>query len=1317
MGAPELTIDGRFEILERVGKGSFGEVLRGRDRRTGEIVAIKRLLDDDADDAMRERFQREASYLSRISSPNVVRCLAKGPDATGRPCIVLEWLDGTDLAYLLRRGPLPVTSAVDMARRAALGLAAVHEQGIVHRDVKPANFFLIEEPSPFGGGTVPNVKLIDLGIARSGGDRPLTEKGSRLGTPVYMSPEQARGEEHVTAASDLFSLGIVLYELVAGKRPFAGDRTLIVLAKIVLHDPPPLEVARPDVPPELSAIVSRALAKSIPNRYRSAFEMVDDLGQLSARLARRSAPLFSWAPLPAWAQTPADPSRPASGIEPKGASGVESSRDGAISGRGEQRVITAVFADLGAAADKTAGRLAIELATSDLGGVSYGTLGHQVIAVFGRDQSEGDEALRGARLALSVRARVPGMRLAIATSRARWDETGLSADVIERGSALRSKAAEDVIVLDAPTARLVGGHVAVEEIEGGFALRGELEPHPSLSPRLLGRPSPMVGRERELVMLEALFDNCVDTPIARAALVTGPAGAGKSRLRYELSKRLSSREPSPVILLGRGESLRAGSPYAMIADLIRRAAGIVEGEPGEVQLAKIEARVRPSVSPVDVQRVVDFLGELAMVPPVSREPSPALRAARADPALMGDAMRMSFEDWILAECARAPVVIILEDLQWGDLATVKLASQVIAGARTSPLFLLALARAEVHEHFPSLSREQALEEFRLTSLGRAASERLAREVLGPDVEQAVVRLVAERAGGNAFYLEEMIRAVAEGKEGLPDSVLGLVQARLDELGQTSKHVLRAASIFGERFSEGGVVALCGGDAALVSGALDELVAREVLVRKVDASDSGLNDLGFRSALVREAAYAMLEPLDLELGHRLAAAFLVSSGETDAALVATHYERGGEPERATGSWLRAAELALVGNDFDAALSCAERGAARASGETLGMFRLILAEASRWKGDAAAGLSWAKEATSLLPAGSASYFRAVGEILSSAGRLGAWEEVEFFLDQALSIEAAKEARSAQIAHVCPAATYLLQAGRNERAVRVTERVLGLARLAKDLDPHAMGRIQQLKAFRALGAGDLAAARRGYVSSMALFESAGYVRQACVERINLGHVCAELGDLERAEEVLATCLQASQRMRLGSVEAACFLNLARVYSERGRIAEAERCAERAEELGRAQSSVRIVGTAELYRSVIAHRRGAFVLAEELALRALSTLEKMPPMAAGAMACRARALVRIGRSQEALAEVKRAIAIVEGGGHETLANLVRLVFAEVLWAVGAKAEARAAIGRAKALILKSADRIGDPDLRRSFLEVAETNARTIGLAVAWGV
>ncbi|HVK63249.1 MAG TPA: protein kinase [Polyangium sp.] len=1315
MGALERVIGGRFEILERVGKGSFGEVLRARDHATGGLVAIKRLFDEDTSPELRERFHREARYLACTTSPHVVRFVAEGMDRQGKPCIALEWLEGTDLAQVLGRGPLPVEVAVEITRRAALGLHALHEQGIVHRDVKPANFFVVGDAARLAEVGSPPVKLIDLGIARASGERALTERGSRLGTPVYMSPEQARGEEDVGAASDLFSLGIVLYELTSGKRPFTGDRTLIVLAKVVLHEPPPIDVARPDVPASLAALVARALAKNPAERFGSALEMARALERVSIEFARRAR---GSSPPPSWAEVQADPSMPASGLAPVPPVKVPPRpASELLSGRGEQRVITAVFADLSAAADRTAGRLALELAAGELGGVCHGTLGHQVIVVFGSAASAGDEALRGARLALSVRARVPGVRIVVATSRARVGETGLAADVIERGSGLRPPGAGEAIVLDAPTARLVGALLAVEEIHGGFLLRGEIGADVPAYPRLLGRATPTVGRDPELAMLETMYMSCVAERAARLALVTGPAGVGKSRLRWEISTRVAGRAEAPTILLGRGESLRAGSPYAMMADLVRRAAGIVEGEPPEAQRRKIEARIGPLVSPVDVGRLVDFLGELGQVPATPGAASAALRAARSDPALMGDATRMAFEDWIAAECARAPVLILLEDLHWGDLPTVKLVTSVVAVARDMPLYVLALARPEVHVLFPSLAKEERTTLMRVDALRPEACERLARAVLGADADPAVVRLVAERAGGNAFYLEEMIRAAAEGKEGLPDSVLGLVQARLDALGRASKRVLRAASIFGERFSPASVRALCGGDAALVSDALDELVEREVLIRCPDPAQASRDDLAFRHALVREAAYAMLSPEDLTRGHKLAAEWLGTSGETDAALVATHFERGGEPELAMGWWLRAAEQALVGNDFDAAIERAELGARRAEGEVLGSLRLVQAEASRWSGDAERGSSWAREAVALLPRGSSAYFRAIGELVSSAGRRAAWDEVERWLDEALALEASREARSAQIACVCPGATLLLQAGRTERAARVSERALALASGVRDLEPYAVGRIGQLRAFRALHEGDLSGARRGYVRSMALFESAGHVRQACVERINLGHVCAELGDLDRAEEVLSTCLSAAQRMRLGTVEAACHLNLARVLSERGRLAEASIAAARAEEQGRAHGGHRIAGAAEVHRAGIAYRRGDFVEAEALSRKAEATLSNVPPLRAGAMASRARALVALGRVEEALVEARRANAIVESGKREAFEKLVRLVHAEVLWAAGAKGEARAAIEKARAEILRSADRIGEPVLRRSFLENVEVHARTIALAAAWAV
>ncbi len=199
-----------------------------------------------------ERFSREARLLARVSGEHVVRYVAHGVDAKGTPCLVVEWLDGEDLAARQRADPLSGAVLLDVARQIALGLDALHAEGIVHRDVKPSNVFLVPR-----AGETPCAKLIDLGVARARAESTLTTDGIAIGTPYYMSPEQARGDENITPASDLFSLGVLLFELASGTRPFRGDDLFAVLAKIVLAETPRLRDVAPSIPPEMVQRSSR----------------------------------------------------------------------------------------------------------------------------------------------------------------------------------------------------------------------------------------------------------------------------------------------------------------------------------------------------------------------------------------------------------------------------------------------------------------------------------------------------------------------------------------------------------------------------------------------------------------------------------------------------------------------------------------------------------------------------------------------------------------------------------------------------------------------------------------------------------------------------------------------------------------------------------------------------------------------------------------------------------------------------------------------------------------------------------------------------
>src|SRR5262245_52204510 len=236
LGSPFGTALGRYVLDALVARGACGEVYRGRDLQTGQRVAIKRLRDEYPEDSIvAQRFEREARMLAEIENPNVVRYLAHGPDESSRPCLVLEWVEGEDLADRVRRAPLPLSLVVEVARQAAQGLGALHSAGIVHRDVKPSNFLVSLEAderelelSPELAPRVVPPKLSARGIARAPADPVLTVQGNTIGTPAYMSPEQARGDELLTWRSDLFSLGVVIYELLSRRKPFGGENPFVL---------------------------------------------------------------------------------------------------------------------------------------------------------------------------------------------------------------------------------------------------------------------------------------------------------------------------------------------------------------------------------------------------------------------------------------------------------------------------------------------------------------------------------------------------------------------------------------------------------------------------------------------------------------------------------------------------------------------------------------------------------------------------------------------------------------------------------------------------------------------------------------------------------------------------------------------------------------------------------------------------------------------------------------------------------------------------------------------------------------------------------
>jgi eukaryotic-like serine/threonine-protein kinase len=270
----DTLFDGRYQIQRKLGAGGMADVYLAEDQELGRRVAIKILNDRHAnDDQFIERFRREAKNAAALNHPNIVSIYDRG-NAEDTYYIAMEYLDGKTLKQLIiSRGAAPVNVAIEYARQILSALRFAHRHGIVHRDIKPHNVLVDSEG---------RVKVTDFGIARAGTSQ-MTETGSIVGTAQYLSPEQARGGE-VDQRSDLYSLGVVLYELLTGKTPFEGDTPVEIAMKHLSNAPKPPSKLRSDIPEELDMVVLRALAKNPVDRYQSADEMEADLERVSRGL-------------------------------------------------------------------------------------------------------------------------------------------------------------------------------------------------------------------------------------------------------------------------------------------------------------------------------------------------------------------------------------------------------------------------------------------------------------------------------------------------------------------------------------------------------------------------------------------------------------------------------------------------------------------------------------------------------------------------------------------------------------------------------------------------------------------------------------------------------------------------------------------------------------------------------------------------------------------------------------------------------------------------------------------------------------------------
>ena len=597
---PGLMFANRFEIDRTAGAGGMGTVYRARDRYSGDWVALKLLHNSRASGPEAERFEREAQLLAELRHPGIVGYVAHGQTPEGQRYLAMEWLDGEDLSERLRRGPLSITDTVALVHHIAAALAVAHERGIIHRDLKPCNLFL-------PGGQLTQVKLLDFGIARRA-SRSLAVTGTGLvvGTPEYMAPEQARSDRDLLPAADIFALGCVLYECLTGNPPFVASHVAAVLVRILFEDPPPVRDRCPSVPESLAALLDRMLAKEPGQRVADAAMLLGELSTLELTSSQDGSPRLRKSELAA----------------------------APLSNRELQLVSVVVLQDPPTSsveqtmAQEPDGHARDTFHRLVQAGARFGARVEQladgtVLVKLTQAGSATDLAAQAARCALAMAALWPTARIALATGRGLAENQLAMGEAFERAlSLLRTLPAPTPARHGTPTSTSAGrpesevgiwlieasvglldGRFAIERVDGRPVLRSE-RAIADESRQLLGKPTPCVGRDKELLTLDAIFSDCVDGLRSSGVLITAAPGIGKSRLRHEFLRRLAARKECVTVLLGFGTPLTAGSPYSSLRQALRRGLGIRDGAASTAQRAQLLAQVSTTLSPAAVAPLV-----------------------------------------------------------------------------------------------------------------------------------------------------------------------------------------------------------------------------------------------------------------------------------------------------------------------------------------------------------------------------------------------------------------------------------------------------------------------------------------------------------------------------------------------------------------------------------------------------------------------------------------------------------------------------------------------------------------------------------------
>ncbi|MCK6589633.1 MAG: AAA family ATPase, partial [Polyangiaceae bacterium] len=842
------------------------------------------------------------------------------------------------------------------------------------------------------------------------------------------------------------------------------------------------------------------------------------------------------------------------------------------------------------------------------------------------------------------------------------------------------------------------GGVLVREDASGFVAR-----------QLLGRATPTVGREKEIALLQGVYAELLEDATPRAALVIGPAGIGKSRVRSELMQRLEMAPVRPAILVCRGDPMSRGGSLSALGRTFRALIGIYDGEEPREQVQKIQRHVA-GLMPRNMWFLAAFLGELTCVPFPDENDEP-LRAARASAQLMQSRLRMALEAYIRARAGLQPQILLIEDMHWADDTTIELVDWLL-GCPDMRLGIFAFARPEIATRLPQLWERRNVTRLTLSPLSPLAADRLVAAAL-PSAEPQMRANIVRRAGGNALFLEELVRCAAEGRDELPLTVQALVQLRLDRMSISVRQVLRAGAVFGQSFWTQGIEALL---ERRVDAELAELQSTEIIARQSESRIAGQEEWIFRQALVRDAAYAAILDEDRSVLHLAAGAWLESVGDVDAGLIALHADAGGDRPRAAMLYARATRQAVTnGAQLETALDLADRGLrCGAEGGVRAQLLLAKAHVCFFIGRVQECLEVAEEASRFAPPGSDMWGEAQRLVATALIELGRSADGDARAAWALHPELS--ASLSQPIRACLLAVRvrsLVDLQRPIEALQLADYAVEAARLSGSLD--ATLRTLDARLFAVAHMNDLSEAVSAGASLIAVADSAGDVVLASRARLNTGSVLNHLGMFEDAQEMLERALTDSRARRMRIMEAFALHNLGMSLARLGNLDEGIDYQRQAARIADECNAFRLQIHTRVYESVFLVWRGApgdLGAALSIARYVEGATREHPALQIEG--CFLLSHVQLARRaiDAAVEAAREANQRLLAGPVEEWEEFIRLNLVEALVAAGELEEADTVLEAAYQALVDRVESIRRPDHRTAFIQRNEEVRRLVELA-----